>query len=260
LLRSVAQHVAGRHNVAVFESANALLWQARRAAPQVVVAALALPDMGGEDLLGILPLLSPAVRIVLCGDGTPELAHSLRTTGGRLVLNTATPEARLAQIYLAIGIAPPDPETPVAPVPSHDSIPSRRRGARMLTVRQRTASEQLLRGLLREAGAQFVLLSDAVGMPLIELGEPPPLKIATLGPLLAPAFFTTAEFARQLEEDAPRSFYLYEGLRFNIYAFNIADSAILTLVVDQTRYLGKPAPIWAITKQVGSHLQKLLDS
>ncbi len=260
LLRSVAQHVAGLPNVAVFESANALLWQARRAAPHVVVAALALPDMGGEDLLDILPLLSPAVRIVLCGDGTPELAHSLRTTGGRLVLNTAAPEARLDQIYLAIGIAPPTPETTVAPAPSHDSIPSCRRGARIISVGQRTAIKQLLSGLMREAGAQFVLLSDAVGMPLIELGEPPPLKIATLGPLLAPAFFTAAEFARQLEEDAPQSFYLYEGLRFNVYAFTIAGSAILTLVVDQTRHSGKPAPVWAITKQVGSHLQKLLNS
>lgn len=130
----------------------------------------------------------------------------------------------------------------------------------MLTVRQRTAIEQLLRGVIREAGAQFVLLSDTVGMPLIELGEPPPLKVATLGPLLAPAFFTTAEFARQLEEDAPRSFYLYEGLRFNVYAFNIAGSAILTLVVDQTRHSDKPVPVWAIIKRVGSHLQKLLDS
>ena len=64
-----------------------------------------------------------------------------------------------------------------------------------------------------------MLLSDTVGMPLLSRGAMEDSDI--VGPLLAPAFYATVEFARQFADHSPQALYLYEGTRHNIYALNV---------------------------------------
>jgi predicted regulator of Ras-like GTPase activity (Roadblock/LC7/MglB family) len=255
LLKAVAEAIPQQTKIAVFDTANALLWHARRTRVDVVVFPLALPDMGGGDLVDILPLLLPSVRMVLCGDGPPELAHRLSTLGGQLVLGTAAPETRREQIYRALGLAPPPS---LSPAVVERSSRSPQQGNRELAALPRATMRRLLALLLRESGARFVLLSDSAGMPIVELGDSTPLKSASLGPLLAPVMFTGSEFAHQLGDGGPRSLFLYEGERHNVYVTNVGNVGLLILVVEQADSARPPAPIRALLRRVADLLLERL--
>src|SRR3954447_6986856 len=98
VLQHLAQQLDGRAGLSTFASANSLLWHARRFPPQVVVASTNLPDIAGSDLVDILPILCPGVRIILCGVDNPELARALQALGGQFVPLTSTPDQNLRQV------------------------------------------------------------------------------------------------------------------------------------------------------------------
>jgi predicted regulator of Ras-like GTPase activity (Roadblock/LC7/MglB family) len=118
--------------------------------------------------------------------------------------------------------------------------------------------QDLLQQLYQDTGANCLLLSDTVGMPLLGMGKVDGLRSDLVGPLLAPGFYVTGEFARQLDDRSPQALYLYEGARHNIYALNVDQRYLLTLVVDTTQHSGVPAPIWALAKRAIRRMQKIL--
>jgi hypothetical protein len=258
VLQRLAQQLDSRPGLLTFASANSLLWHARRSPPQVVVASTNLPDIGGRDLLDILPVLCPGVRIVLCGVDQPDLASALQALGGQFVPLTNAPDQTLRQIYQALNIEQPAiPDEPAArslvPEPVWSSSAA-------LSIRHRALLQQILQQLLEETAADILLLSDTVGMPLLRLGELAGLRTDVTGPLLAPAFYATGEFARQLADHAPQALYLYEGSRHNLYAFNVDERYLLVLAIDKTRHTGAPAPVWALAKRAIRRLQQALSS
>jgi DNA-binding NarL/FixJ family response regulator len=258
VLQRLTQQLAGRPGLEVFATANSLLWHARRFPPQLVVASTNLPDIGGSDLLDILSVLCPLARLVLCGVDDPGLARAVLASKGQFVPLTSTPDQNLRQIYQALNIEPPAlPEEPLE-APSYPEPGWSTSAA--LSPRQMAVLKQILQQLLWDTAAGFVLLSDTVGMPLLRLGDIAGLRADVTAPLLAPAFYATGEFARQLADRSSQALYLYEGARHNIYAFTIDQRYLLILAIDRTQHAGAPAPIWALAKRAIRHIQQALDT
>lgn len=255
VLQRLAQQLDGP-GLSIFASANSLLWHARRFPAQVVVASANLPDIGGHDLLDILPILCPGVRIVLCGSDDPVLARALQALGGQFVPLTNSSDQNLRQLYQVLNIEQPaildeqDAQS-LYPEPGWS-------GSAALTMRQMGMLQQILQRLLRETAADSLFFGDTVGMPLLHLGQMPGLRTDITGPLLAPAFYATGEFARQLADQAPQAMYLYEGARHTIYAFNVDQRYLLVLALDKAHHLGAPAPVWALAKRAIRRIQQAL--
>jgi DNA-binding NarL/FixJ family response regulator len=256
ILQRLARQLDGYARLATFETANGLLWHARRFPPQTIVASANLPDIAGGDLLDILSILCPRARVILCGTDDPDLAQSLQALGGQFVPITSMPDLTLRQLYQVLNIEQPVPldiSALYALVPEQSWSTSA-----ALSARQLSLLHVILEHVLRETAADIVLFSDIVGMPLICLGEMAGLRTEIMGPLLAPAFYAGGEFARQLGDQAPQAFYLYEGDRYNIYAFDVDRHYLLALAVDKAHHTGAPAPVWARAKQAIQRLRQVL--
>ncbi len=109
--------------------------------------------------------------------------------------------------------------------------------------------QNLLATLAEETKAECILLSDSVGMRLLEVGTPPPAFAPIVEPLLATSFSTAGQLARQLREPEARSLYMHEGVHYDIYAFNVGQRFILTLVFDKKVNPGQIGTVWVYAKR-----------
>lgn len=118
---------------------------------------------------------------------------------------------------------------------------------------------KLLEKLAADISAISVLLSDMSGMRLLEIGAAPQAFGPAVEPLLATAFSTAAQIARQLKEQESRTLFLQEGARYDIYVFNVGQRFILTLIFDKNVNAGKLGTVWIYAKQATRHLQATLE-
>ncbi|GAC1386248.1 MAG: response regulator [Herpetosiphon sp.] len=398
VLQRMAQHLADYHNVTVFASANALLWEVRHRPPEVVLADVALADMSGAELVEILSNLSPSSKVVLAGPSAPALVQAVTAAKAQLLVPTGNMDHDLWTGYRALGIAPPPPRgtgglgeaqprlggqnvasapaarggavpppvsnsagtvaavsnaasgsgtavDPVPPAPLRQkagvdeavpqatrgplpvaneragqpvsgaggagdersaapkaaaaappvvqrpipasvaqatpsgggrpkgSAPQRgamgrgdggdplmaRPGPMVIRPPQMTAITSVLEGLAGEVGAQSVVMTDTVGMVLLQVGEVSALMLQVVGPLLATSFSTATELSRQLREQDCNSMYLHEGTRFDIYAFNVGYRFLLTLVFDKQAGPSKLGSVWVYAKRATRQLMTILE-
>ena len=287
VLSQVARRLEGNPNVAVLESANAALWRIRHAPPQILVSDSRLKDMEAGDLVDIVAALNPEVRVILSGGGSAELGRAVRAAGGQLIEHDKPPEQLVQQLFQILGVSPapaaPRPVTggvptpganrPAAPDPSQkrpgaegggpaaaDGQPwMPRGGSQVIQPRQMNVIQILLGNLAGEVGAHCVLLSDTVGMRLFEVGVVPPAIGPAIEPLLSTAFSTADQLARLLKEQEARSLFLHEGTRYDIYAFNVGQRFILTLIFDKNENAGKLGAVWVYAKRAIRQLQITLE-
>ncbi len=132
------------------------------------------------------------------------------------------------------------------------------RGAQVIQPQQMAILQSLLSGLIADTNAQCVLVSDTVGMRLMEAGTVPLDFGMGIEPLLATSFSTAGQLARQLKEPEARSLYMHEGVRYDIYVFNIGQRYILTLVFDKSINAGQLGSVWVYTKRVIRQLEGAL--
>ncbi len=134
-----------------------------------------------------------------------------------------------------------------------------RGGAQVIQPQQMSVIQTLLGNLAVEVGAHCVLLSDTVGMRLFEVGAVPPAIGPAIEPLLSTAFSTADQLARLLKEQEARSLFLHEGTRYDIYAFNVGQRFILTLIFDKNENAGKLGAVWVYAKRAIRQLQITLE-
>ncbi|GAC1646570.1 MAG: hypothetical protein NVS4B8_18820 [Herpetosiphon sp.] len=134
-----------------------------------------------------------------------------------------------------------------------------RPGPMVIRPPQMTAITSVLEGLAGEVGAQSVVMTDTVGMVLLQVGEVSALMLQVVGPLLATSFSTATELSRQLREQDCNSMYLHEGTRFDIYAFNVGYRFLLTLVFDKQAGPSKLGSVWVYAKRATRQLMTILE-
>jgi DNA-binding NarL/FixJ family response regulator len=112
--------------------------------------------------------------------------------------------------------------------------------------------------LSQELGPQCVLLTDRAGMVLVEVGTTDKLPVMILLPLLSTSFATSGEVSRQLGEEDATTLYIHEGLNYDLYCFDVAQSYLLVLIFNKKIANSKIGAVWVNTKRTIRELQHAL--
>jgi len=116
---------------------------------------------------------------------------------------------------------------------------------------------QRLGDLRFEVGAQCILLADARGQLMAEVGLTDGLSSQTLTELMGGTFAGLFRVARHLHEGHAFNLTYHEGVRYDIYAANVGDHFFLTLVFDRRQGASRIGMVWLYTKRA---IQDLLDA
>ncbi|WP_129671956.1 response regulator [Candidatus Chloroploca sp. Khr17] len=213
-------------------------------------------------------------------------------TPARVVLPTMRErEAAAAEAAAAAAAQPPvlsSPSTPASPRPRGLAARSRAAAARMpepsrmpeppplspaepASVAWRTSESSLvvtehninavrtvMSHVAQDLGTQSIILTDRAGMPLVEVGSSYQLPMMVVLPLLSTGFSTTGEVARQLGEEQGTSVYIHEGVKIDIYCFDVMQRFLLVLVFNKQVAHSKLGAIWINTKRAIRELDEIL--
>jgi DNA-binding NarL/FixJ family response regulator len=145
-------------------------------------------------------------------------------------------------------------------VDPHDAHHGQRRrsGNLVLTADNLNPIRSIMSQLSQELGPQCILLTDRAGMVLVEVGTTDKLPVMILLPLLSTSFATSGEVARQLGEEDATTLYIHEGVNYDLYCFDIAQSFLLVLVFNKKVASSKIGAVWVNTKRAIRELHEAL--
>ena len=115
--------------------------------------------------------------------------------------------------------------------------------------------EEHLKALQANAHARCVLLLRSNGYPVQVVGESRGLNIPNISALVAANFMSAAELSTLLGNQQAFHSNFLEGKNYNVYAYDVNDAFLLTVVFDADR---KPGVVWFYTKQTAMVLTPLL--
>jgi DNA-binding NarL/FixJ family response regulator len=125
-----------------------------------------------------------------------------------------------------------------------------------------SANLNLIRSIMsqlsQELGPQCILLTDRAGMVLVDVGATERLPVMILLPLLSTSFATSGEVSRQLGEEDATTLYIHEGVNYDLYCFDIAQSFLFVLVFNKKVASSKIGAVWVNTKRAIRELQDAL--
>jgi len=149
----------------------------------------------------------------------------------------------------------PKAEPKAEPAPE---LPGRRgSGTLVVTTENNSAILKIMSQLVKELGAQSVMLTDRAGMVLVDVGVTDNLLKRSVLPLLSMSFSTAGEVARQLQEEDPFSVYIHDGLNYDLYCFDVAQRFLLVLVFNKKVASSPLGAVWINAKRA---IRELRDS
>jgi CheY-like chemotaxis protein len=222
-------------------SGEAALDEIARQPYELVVTDLRMPGMSGLDLLSRLREMAPDTRtILITAYGSDDVQDESRR------LNAAHYFDKPFQID----------DFTAAVQDALDDQPAGASEAPTLNSERLDRIAQRLSDLRFEVGAQCILLADARGRLLTEIGLTDGLTPAILTNLMDGGFASLFEVARHLHEAHAFNLTYHEGVRYDIYAANVGDHLFLTLVFDRRQGASRIGMVWLYTKRA---IQDLLD-
>jgi CheY-like chemotaxis protein len=216
------------------ESGEAALAEITRQPFALVVTDLRMPGLSGLDLLHRMNDVAPGTRaILITAYGNDEVEGESRR------LNAAYYFTKPFQI---------DEFTAAVENVLGDSVELS--GDSLERVTQR------LGDLRFEVGAQCILLADAGGRLLAQIGPADGISPDHLTELVSGGFASLFDIARHLHEGHAYNLSYHEGVRYDIYAANVGDTLFLTLIFDRRQGASRIGMVWLYTKRA---IQDLLD-
>lgn len=229
------------YDVRHVENGEAALAEMARQPFELLVTDLRMPGMSGLDLLSRVRDVAPDTRsILITAYGNDEVESESRR------LNTAyyfTKPFQIDEFTSAV-------QTVLSDRPADSPEPMALNGERFDRIRQR------LTDLRFEVGAQCILLADLSGKLLAEVGLTDDLTSATVTGLLGGSFASLSDLARYLHEAHSFNLTYHEGVRYDIYAANVGDRLLLTLIFDRRQGASRIGMVWLYTKRA---IQDLLE-
>ncbi len=116
-----------------------------------------------------------------------------------------------------------------------------------------------MEALSQDVGSQCILLANRAGMVLAEVGITAGLPTMILLPLLSTSFSTAGQISQILREDDSTALYMHEGLRYDLYCFDILQSFMLVIVFDKSGVAtAKIGSVWVYAKRAIRDMQDML--
>ncbi len=157
---------------------------------------------------------------------------------------------------------PASAKTPAAePTPARkpSAVPRPRGGSLVLTAEHLKPIRSRMEGLSQDVGSQCILLANRAGMVLAEVGITAGLPTMILLPLLSTSFSTAGQISQMLREEESTALYMHEGLRYDLYCFDILQSFMLVIVFDKSGMAtAKIGSVWVYAKRAIRDMQELL--
>jgi len=121
-----------------------------------------------------------------------------------------------------------------------------------------SAITDCLSDLRLELSAACILLADISGQLITKTGVTEGLDVANLISLLAGGFATTFEMSNYLGEKKAMNLNYHEGESYDIYAANVGDNLILTLIFERRIQMSRIGMVWLYTKRTISDLLEII--
>lgn len=296
-LRALPGQLADDIEINVLDTANDALWEVRNSAPEVIVADVELPGMSGLDLAEILPNFGVPTKVVLWSRSPNRKAAEQAASHGvyRFLNGPISPSELHNALYIALGHKqasvpePPAPPAPAEPPRTGTSLPERlrrerpapaaaaqppdpapparrpagmgrpRSGSLVLTTESLRPIRARMEVLSQDIGSQCIMLANRAGMSLTEVGITSGLPSMILLPLLSTSFSTANQISQILHEEDSTALYMHEGLRYDLYCFDILQSFMLVIVFDKSgTSTAKIGSVWVYAKRAIRDMQELL--
>lgn len=176
-----------------------------------------------------------------------------------------TPPARRAETPPALADRPrrevraPKPAASDPPARRATGTPRQRGGSIVMTADNLKPIRSRMEALSQDVGSQCILLANRAGMVLSEVGITAGLPTMILLPLLSTSFSTAGQISQILREDESTALYMHEGLRYDLYCFDILQSFMLVIVFDKGGVAtAKIGSVWVYAKRAIRDMQEML--
>jgi DNA-binding response OmpR family regulator len=224
-------------------SAEAALSALAAAPIDLVVTDLRMPGLSGLDLLTRVQRdqpQRPTILIIAYGSDDVAAARRRLQTSRYLTRPFHIDEfVRAVQEVLAQLPAEQPPGTP-------------------LTDKKLERMTQRLQDLRFEAQAGSVLLADAAGQLLVEIGATEGIEAADLARPLRSCFEAPAAIAQQWHKERPFNLLYHEGVRFDLCASNVSANLFVVMVFDRRQGPTRIGVVWLYLKRAILDLQNVL--
>jgi CheY-like chemotaxis protein len=208
----------------------------------LVITDFLMPDLDGLELIEQIRARHPQTHLILMtayGNDQVE-AEARRLEVYRYITKPFQIEELVTAVRQALG----------------ETIASLE-GSHTLTEAQLESITKCLTNLRFEVGAQCIILADAMGQLVNQVGTPEELDAPTIVSLAGGSFATTFEMTRHLQEKG-QTFNLnyHEGAAYHIYSANVGNNLVLTVIFDRRASPSRIGTVWLYTKQA---IKRLLE-
>lgn len=215
----------------------------------VVITDYRMPGISGLDLAREIRQRSPTTAVVLMtAYGTSELRASAQGLGIEYI-DKPFPVNRLREIVKRLTHPPPfrpmQGLEPVVLLPSEAQI---------------EAFTRCLSELRAEIDAHFILLADALGHVIADVGFIQNVDVHILLSLMSGSFATAFEMARHLGQPQALSLNYLEGERYDVYSANVGDHLFLAIFYNKAIQPSRIGTVWLYTKRAIQRLQEIAAS
>ncbi|MBP7998213.1 MAG: response regulator [Chloroflexi bacterium] len=244
VLKNSLQKLGPEYQVTTVADGLAAITLLRRQPFDVVVTDYKMAGMDGLELLDAVSKIRPETRVILMtayGSNTLEsqakrlqayryLAKPLEITAFRQVIQEAVGDVAVSQPGLLI----------------------------LSDNRYREALAALTH-LREDVGARCIVLTDARGRLIARTGDLTGLNTEEMASLLGGGMATLQEVGRVLDDDPDAIHLAYrESKRECLYAINIGEQILLTLIVDRQAYSSRIGSVWYYAHQAALALRETL--
>jgi len=209
----------------------------------LVVTDLRMPGLSGLDLLTRVRRDQPQLpTILITAYGSAEVAAASRRLQTSRYLTKPFHMEEFARAVQEVLAQPPAEQSPRAP----------------LTDKKLERLTQRLQDLRLEASVDSVLLVDAAGQLLAEIGATDGVETAEVIEPLRGCFEAPAAIARQWREGHAFNLLYHEGVRFDLCASTISANLFVVMVFDRRQGPTRIGVVWLYLKRAILDLQNVL--
>ena len=138
-----------------------------------------------------------------------------------------------------------------------DDIAISRPGILILSENRYRKAVTLLEQLQMDVGARCIMLADAGGRIIANVGDEGDLALDQIVPLMGGGISTLIEVGRTLDGNPDATTLTYrEGDRENLYIINVGQQILLILVIDHASYSSRLGSVWYFARQTAVNLRQ----
>ncbi|NIN63644.1 MAG: response regulator [Anaerolineae bacterium] len=243
-LRESLEELGKNFTVRTAKSAEEALEKIDDQPYDLVISDLRMPGIDGLDLLRKIREKNPDTRLILMtAYGSDDVEADARSLDVFDYITKPFHVSDLVQVARDALALPPLSEEEVE---VEEELEEEAEG---LADDQSAAINHSLSNLRFEIGAQCIVLADAEGRVVSEVGITQGLNMGTFMPLVADGLTTVSSMAEYLQDEETFNLDFYEGRKYDIYSTGVGDNLILALVFDKRKQASRIGMVWLYVKR-----------